>query len=268
MRSRLQDLVGRHGLYDTLDRDHFYPTIDAAYAKLVEQIMHVCRLDEEDPAAAWAERFETLTGAAARLTENRFDSLRFTGPGTDLVVGLLPSSKFLAAQFKTVDGIGHLPNIPTEEVFSSPDPLRTEGVVRSTKPLVVGGSIVRGLEVEFRAGSVVRLDADEGADVLRGYVARDEGAARLGEVALVDGAGRIGPLNTVFFDTLLDENAASHIALGMAYAFGVDDDADRERVNKSQIHVDFMIGSNDVRVDGVAADGSVTPVLVEGRWQL
>ena len=115
----------------------------------------------------------------------------------------------MAARFSTVDGIVHMPNLPSEEIFSSPDPARIEGVVRATKPLVVGGSIIRGLEVEFRDGRAVRIDADEGADVLRGYAARDEGAARLGEVALVDREGRIGALDTVFFDTLLDENAAS-----------------------------------------------------------
>ena len=154
-----------------------------------------------------------------RVTERRFDALHFEGPGTDLTVGLLPTSLFMAARFETVDGIVHMPNLPSEEVFSAPDPQRTEGVVRATKPLVIGGSIIRGLEVEFRDGRAVRIDADEGADVLRGYAARDEGASRLGEVALVDGDGRIGKLDTVFFDTLLDENAASHIALGESYRF-------------------------------------------------
>ena len=125
----------------------------------------------------------------------------------------------MAASFQTVDGIEHMPNLPSEEIFGAPDPQRTDGVVRATKPLVVSGSIIRGLEVEFRDGRAVRIDADENAEVLRGYVARDEGASRLGEVALVDGDGRIGKLDTVFFDTLLDENAASHIALGQAYAF-------------------------------------------------
>ena len=156
----------------------------------------------------------TLVGAAARVTERRFDALHFVGPGTDLTVGLLPTSRFLAARFETVDGIVHMPNLPSEEIFTSPDPLRAEGVVRATKPLVLGGSIIRGLEVEFREGRAVRIDADENAEVLRSYAARDEDANRLGEIALVDGDGRIGALDTVFFDTLLDENAASHIALG------------------------------------------------------
>ena len=170
---------------------------DEALRRLAEQILHVCRLDEDDPVAAWRERADLLVGAAERVTERRFDALRFEGPGTDLTVGLLPTTNFMAARFETVDGIGHMPNLPSEEIFGAPDPQRTDGVVRATKPLVVGGSIIRGLEVEFRDGRAVRIDADEGADVLRGYAARDEGASRLGEVALVDGEGRIGQLDTV-----------------------------------------------------------------------
>lgn len=240
---------------------------DAALAKLVEELIHVLRLDEEDPIAMWRARFGALTEAAARMTEQRFDALHFDGPGTDLTVGLLPTSRFLAASFTTVDGIEHMPNLPSEEIFTTPDPERTEGVVRATKPLAIGGSIIRGLEVEFRGGRAVRIDADENADVLRGYAEKDEGAARLGEVALVDGEGRIGKLGTVFFDTLLDENAASHIALGSAYAMALDGEADLERINQSQIHVDFMIGSEAVTVSGVTAAGDRAPVLERGAWR-
>jgi aminopeptidase len=240
---------------------------DDAWVKLCDEILHVCRLDTDDPIAAWRERADALVAAADRVSERRFDALRFVGPGTDLTVGLLKTSKFLAARFETVDGITHQPNLPSEEIFSSPDPTRADGVVRATKPLVLGGSIIRGLEVEFRDGRAVRIDADENAEVLRSYAARDEFANRLGEVALVDGEGRIGALDTVFFDTLLDENAASHIALGHAYQMCVDD-SEAALVNDSTIHVDFMIGSPEVRVLGLAADGTETPVLVEGAWQV
>jgi aminopeptidase len=242
---------------------------DAAVSKLVEQVLHVCRLDEDDPVAAWQERLGALVAARTRLNERRFDAVRFRGPGTDLTVGLLPSSKWLSVgDFTTVDGIVHMPNLPSEEVFTCPDPERTEGFVRSTKPLVIGGSIVRGLEVEFRGGRIARLDAQEGAEVLRGYVARDEGASRLGEVALVDREGRIGPLDTVFFDTLLDENAASHIAIGQAYAFTAGDE-DQDRINNSAIHVDFMIGGPGVDTFGVERDGGAeVPLLVDGSWQI
>src|SRR3954471_16626314 len=188
-----------------------HPELDPeeAWVTFCEEILHVCRLDEEDPIAAWAQRADALVSAAGRLSDRHFDALRFVGPGTDLTVGLLNTSRFLAARFETVDGIVHLPNLPSEEIFTAPDPMRAEGVVRATKPLVLGGSIIRGLEVEFRDGRAVRIDADENAEVLRSYAQRDENADRLGEAALVDGDGRIGALDTVFFDTLLDENAAS-----------------------------------------------------------
>jgi aminopeptidase len=240
---------------------------DEAWVTFCDEILHVCRLDEEDPIAAWSARADALVGAAGRLSDRNFDALRFVGPGTDLTVGLLKTSKFLAARFETVDGIVHLPNLPSEEIFTAPDPTRAEGVVRATKPLVLGGSIIRGLEVEFRDGRAVRIDADENAEVLRSYAERDENADRLGETALVDGDGRIGALDTVFFDTLLDENAASHIALGHAYQMCVDE-SEWDKVNDSTIHVDFMIGSPEVAVHGIAADGSETPVLVGGAWQV
>lgn len=240
---------------------------EEAWTRLGEQLMHVCRLDEDDPVAAWRERASVLAGAAERITARRFDAVRFRGEGTDLRVGLLPTSTWIAARFETIDGVVHMPNLPSEEVFCSPDPERVDGVVRATKPLVLGGSVICGLEVEFSSGVAVRIDADSGADVLRGYAARDEGAARLGEVALVDGEGRIGKLDTVFYDTLLDENAASHIALGSAYSFGAGK-ADEGRLNRSQIHVDFMIGSGAMEVDGLDADGTTIPLLREGAWQL
>ncbi len=239
-----------------------------ALAKLVGELVHVCRLDEEDPVAAWRARADALVGTAERMTARRLDALHFEGPGTDLVVGLLPTSRFMAARFETTDGIVHMPNIPSEEIFTTPDPARTEGVVRSTKPLVVGGSIIRDLEVEFRGGRAVRIDASKNADVLRGYAAKDDGAARLGEVALVDGEGRIGATGTTFFDTLLDENAASHIALGSAYAFCLDGEHDLPRINESAIHVDFMIGSDEVSVTGVTSSGDHVPLLVRGEWAL
>jgi aminopeptidase len=249
--------------------ERVYPDLppDEAFERLGREIVHVCRLDEPDPIAAWRERSDTLVAVAERLSRRRFSALRFRGEGTDLTVGLLPTTLFLAAKFRTADGIDHMPNLPSEEVFGAPDPQRADGVVRATKPLVVAGSIVRGLEVEFRDGRAVRIDADEGADLLRGYAARDDGAARLGEVALVDGEGRIGRLGTTFFDTLLDENAASHIALGRAYDFTAGEE-DRARVNQSAIHVDFMIGGDDVDVDGIEDGGAEVPVLRGGAWQL
>ncbi len=241
---------------------------DEAYERLWQQLEHVLRLDEDDPVAAWEERIATLNANAERLSGRRFDSLHLEGPGTDLTIGLLPNSRWWAADFETVDGIRHMPNLPTEEVFTSPDPERTEGHVTATKPLVLrDGTIIRGLRVRFEGGRAVEIEAEEGADALRGIAALDEGAARLGEVALVDREGRIGPLGTVFYDTLLDENAATHIALGNGFPFAVAEE-DLPRLNRSGTHVDFMIGSNELEITGVSPDGERAPVIRDGRWQL
>ena len=246
-----------------------YPDLDPAdaLAQLWEHVLHMCRLDEDDPVAAWTRRQDTLSGVAERLSERRFDALHFEGPGTDLRVGLLPTSRWISARFETLDGIRHMPNLPSEEIFTTPDPARVDGTVRSTKPLVAGGTIIRGLRARFEDGRAVAIDAEEGGELLSAYAQRDEGASRLGEVALVDGEGRIGPLGTVFYDTLIDENAASHVALGSAYEFTAGEE-DVDRINRSQIHVDFMIGSPEVDVTGVTADGDRVPVLCGGAWQI
>jgi aminopeptidase len=247
-----------------------YPDADPveAYDRLWEAIAHICRLDEDDPVAAWTERMTTLKRGGQTLTERHFDAIRLHGPGTDLTVGLFASSIWHGAEFTTVDGLDHYPNIPSEEIFTTPDPQRVDGYVSATMPLELYGSIISGLRVEFAGGRAVRIDADENAETLRSATAKDEGASRLGELALVDGGGRIGPLETVFFDTLLDENAASHIALGSAYAMAVGDAEEEQRINKSQIHIDFMIGSPELNVDGITAAGEHVPVLRNGAWQI
>ena len=248
-----------------------YPDLDddAALAKLWREVLHVSRLDEPDPLAAWEERIVALERAAEAMNDGGFDAIHFEGEGTDLTIGLLPTSTWKMARWSTVDGIRHLPNVPSEEVFTSPDPERVEGHVRSTKPLVLtDGTLVRGLEVRFEGGRAVEIDAAEGAEVLRSRAQIDDGATRLGEVALVDRESRIGQLGTVFYETLLDENAASHIALGAGFSWAVETDEDRARVNQSVAHIDFMIGGNDVDVTGVTRDGERVPVLRDGAWQL
>ncbi len=240
----------------------------AALERLWGEIAHICRLDEPDPIAAWEQRLAQLTRVSRALTELTLDAVRFEGPGTDLTIGLLPSSRWVAAKFNTVGGIEHQPNIPTEEVFTTPDPARVDGVVRSTKPLFTSGTTVTGLEVRFEGGRAVQIDAEQGAEVMRGMIATDDGAARLGELALVDREGRIGPLDTVFFDTLLDENAASHIALGQAYQLAVGDPGDLPRANESVVHTDFMIGGDEVAVTGILGNGEQVPLLRDGTWQV
>lgn len=247
-----------------------YPDVDPdeAYDRLWEAITHICRLDADDPTKAWATRSDELKASAGRLTERHFDAIRLHGPGTDLTIGLLPSAHWAGGDLETVDGRRHSPNIPTEEIFITPDPERVDGHVSATLPLELSGSIISGIRVEFSGGRAVRIDADEGAEALRSVVATDDGASRLGEVALVDGHGRVGPLETVFYDTLLDENAASHLALGSGYEHPVESAEDKARINRSGVHVDFMIGSPDLAVDGIDRDGTAVPVLRQGSWQI
>ena len=247
-----------------------YPDLepDEAYDRLWEAIAYICRLDSDDPVAAWDERMATVKQGAKALSERRFDAIRLHGPGTDLTVGLLRSSVWHAAGFTTVDGLEHFPNIPSEETFTTPDPQRVDGHVAATLPLELYGTVIKGIRVAFEGGRAVMIDADENGDALRAACARDDGGSRLGELALVDGGGRIGPLGTVFFDTLIDENAASHIALGSGYALAVEDEAEKALVNESEIHIDFMIGSPELEVDGVTAAGEHVPVLRGGNWQI
>jgi aminopeptidase len=247
-----------------------YPGLepDQAYAKLWEAVIHMCRLETDDPTRAWLERFEALNATAARLTDRRFDAIRLHGEGTDLTVGLFRSCRWNAADFVTVDGLSHFPNLPSEEMFTTPDPSRVDGHVSTTRPKELYGSIIDGVRLAFENGRVVSIEADRGADALRAVVAKDDGAERLGEIALVDAEGRVGQLGTVFFETLIDENAASHIALGSGYGFMVGDDAERELVNDSQAHVDLMVGSPELHVDGITIAGEHVPVLRGGRWQI
>jgi aminopeptidase len=242
---------------------------DAALERLWEEVRHVSRLDEPDPLEAWEQRIDQLERAAEALNDADLDAVHFEGEGTDLTIGLLPSSIWKMARWATVENVRHLPNVPTEEVFTSPDPERVEGHVRSTKPLVLSdGTLVTGLRVRFEGGRAVEVTADEGGEVLRGRTQIDDGAARIGEIALVDRESRIGQLGTVFYETLLDENAASHIALGSGFSFAVETDEDRARVNQSAVHIDFMIGADDVNVTGVRRDGERVPLLRDGAWQL
>jgi aminopeptidase len=242
---------------------------EVAYARLWEQIEQIMRLDEPDPVAAWEARLDQLETVSAKLNELDLDALQYEGPGTDLTLGLLPGSRWMSARMTTVQGITHTVNIPTEETFTAPDPERVDGVVTATKPLMVpGASPIEGLRVRFEGGRATQIDADSGAEILRSMCAKDAGAARIGEVALVDRESRIGQSGSVFYSILLDENAASHLALGNAYVFTVDDGPDRERANTSAIHVDFMVGSNEVAVTGVRRDGTEIPLLRDGAWQI
>ncbi len=236
--------------------------------RLWEAVAFCTRLDEADPVAAWQEHVAQLQQRTAALNALELDRLVFRGPGTDLTVGLLPTSRFVAAGAVTKGGISFVPNMPTEEVFATPDARRTEGVVTSTKPLAVAGNVVRGLRLTFEGGRAVDVQADEGADVIRTQLAVHDDANRLGEVALVDGTSRVGRTGLTFFDTLYDENAACHVAYGSAIPVGHTEGSDPAGVNAAPIHTDFMIGGPEVDVDGVTPDGRIVPILREDVWQL
>jgi aminopeptidase len=246
------------------------PDVERLWAAVATAV----RLDEADPVAAWQDHIAKLQARAAQLNGRRFDALRYRGAGTDLTVGLHPDGDWRAALDES-RGIEHVANMPTEEVFTAPDARRVDGTVRATYPLQLQGTIVRGLEVRFEGGRAIEVRADEGEELMRTHVASDEGAARLGEVALVDADSRVGRTGITFYDTLFDENAASHIALGMAIVKAIpavanlsSEERHERGVNHSSIHTDFMIGSPELAISGVTKQGEEVPILRDGDWVL
>ncbi len=244
-----------------------------AVERLWEAIFAVTRTDRPDPVAAWAEHSAELERRAAWLNQARFSALRYSGPGTDLTLGLADEHKWLAAGGKAKNGVFCIANLPTEEVFTMPHKERVEGTVRSTKPLSYGGTLIDGIRVRFEGGRIVEAFADKGEETLRSLLATDEGAARLGEVALVPHSSPISQSGLLFQNTLFDENAASHIAVGQAYPGTIrggetrpKDELARLGANESIVHVDWMIGSGQLDIDGVHADGSTVPVMRGGEW--
>ena len=243
--------------------------------RLWDAVAIATRLDADDPVAAWREHSARLAARAEALDAQGFDALRFRGPGTELTVGLIAGGHWECAGTETAKGILHIPNMPTEEVFTSPDWRRTEGTVRSTAPLLAAGTRVDDLEVTFERGKIVDVRASAGADIIREQLAVDEQAPYLGEVSLVDGESAVKRTGLTFHDTLYDENATCHIAFGSGFPqtlAGGDDLTPEERlergVNVSGVHTDFMIGGAEVDVDGLHADGTATPILRGDVWQL
>jgi len=239
-----------------------------AVALLWDAIFSTTRVRDGDPVANWDAHVKQLHARAAGLNGKRFDALHFSGPGTDLRVGLVEGHLWAGGAVETAAGRRCLPNIPTEEVFTMPHCQRVDGVVRSTKPLSYQGTLIEGIEVRFEGGRIVQADARNGAEVFRNLLAIDEGAARLGEVALVPDASPISRSGLLFQNTLFDENAACHIAIGRALGINAPggEIEGLDGANDSLVHVDWMIGSGEIDVDGHYADGRVEAVMRRGAF--
>ena len=246
---------------------------DQCLPRLWETIARLCRLDRPDPVAAWTDHLAALSTRSDELNRRRYSALQFRGPGTDLMVGLPPAHIWVSGASTSKNGIRFVPNLPTEEVFTIADRLRVEGTVRATKPLSSGGTLIEDFTLRFEGGKVVSLSAARGEAVLRKLLETDATAGRLGEVALVPHSSPIAQSGRLFYNTLFDENAASHVAFGSAYKFTLtgadamsDDEFEKSGGNRSAVHVDFMIGSQDLDVDGVSASGASEPLMRKGDW--
>lgn len=240
---------------------------------LWDQIFKTTRVYEEDPVLAWKKHDEKLAKKAEELNQEQFSALHYTAPGTDIIIGLPKNHLWEGAGSYNARGKKFMANMPTEEVFTAPDSHRVDGYISSTKPLSYAGTIISGMKFTFKDGKVVDFSAEQGEDVLAKLLDTDEGARRLGEVALVPDPSPVSQSGIIFFNTLFDENASNHLALGSAYAFSVkggtemsDEELAEAGLNRSQTHVDFMVGSDKMDIDGIREDGSTVPIFRNGDW--
>jgi aminopeptidase len=252
-----------------------YPDLPAeqAEAKLWEAIFQITRVDQPDPVAAWEQHITNLLKRGKYLTGKKYAALQYMAPGTDLKIGLPQGHKWISAREKAQNGIEFIANLPTEEVFTLPHRMQTEGTVRATLPLSYGGTLIDDFSLRFEQGRVVNIAARKGEAILKKLIATDEGAGRFGEVALVPVDSPIARRGHLFYDTLIDENASCHLAVGRAYRInmeGAQEMSEEEFVerggNVSLTHVDFMVGSQELDIDGIREDGSSEPVFRKGQW--
>ncbi len=252
-----------------------FPKLDEekAVAKLWKTIFQMCRVDQDDPVAAWQEHIRRLQTRSKYLSQKQYTALKYSAPGTDLTLGLPKGHHWASAREAAKNGIEFTANIPTEETFTMGDRARAEGIVRSTKTLNYGGTLIEDIVVRFENGRVAEAHASKNESALRKMIATDEGASRLGEIALVPHSSPISKSGLTFHNTLYDENASSHLALGRAYKFNYvgglelsDEEFYAVGGNQSLIHVDFMIGSDKMDVDGITDDGRAEPIMRKGEW--
>ncbi|MGK0552333.1 aminopeptidase [Enterococcus faecalis] len=248
-------------------------TSEAQVAALWDQIFKTTRVYEADPVAAWQAHDQNLRAKAAELNQQQFSALHYTAPGTDLIIGLPKNHLWEGAGSFNVHGEIFMANMPTEEVFTAPDCRQVDGYISSTKPLSYGGTTITGMKFTFKQGQVVEFSAQQGEEVLKQLLDTDEGASRLGEVALVPDPSPISQSGLTFYNTLFDENASNHLAFGSAYAFNLKGGTEMTEaeliaggLNRSQTHVDFMVGSEQMNIDGIKEDGSIVPVFRNGDW--
>lgn len=247
--------------------------VEAAQAKLMDAIYDASRIGGDDPVKNWADHTAELKKRVKWLNDQNFETLHYTGPGTDLMLGLADGHIWKGGASPALNGIVCQPNIPTEEVFTCPHAYKVDGWVAATKPLAHQGSVIEGIRVRFEAGRIVEATASKGEDVFNALLETDEGASRIGEVALVPHSSPISQSGVLFYNTLFDENASCHIALGQCYADTIEggseytpEELKQKGGNGSIIHVDWMIGAGDLDIDGIGKDGSITPVFRKGEW--
>jgi len=255
---------------------HVFPDLNTSEEQvdaLWDQIFKTCRVYDEDPVKAWDKHKETLKEKAGKLNDYQFDALHYKAPGTDLKLGLPKNHIWMSAESFDPKDVEFIANMPTEEVFTSPDTRRMDGVVRSTKPLSYAGTLIEGIEVHFKDGKIVDISAEKGDETINKLVKDNDGATGLGEVALVPDPSPISQSGITFFETLFDENASNHLAIGASYPTTIqggkemnEEELEKHGMNVSDTHVDFMIGSEKMNIDGIKKDGTVVPIFRNGDW--